>query len=154
MQCGDGPPASVGVEWLGHKGAWLFYVSLVLGARFVLGTVLQTESYVTWTVVNLVHAVITFVAFHWIKGNPFPTLWFPSSDKLTWWEQLDMRKQATPNRKFCFAMVIFLFLASYEATPLERRFTWIHALNFALAVVNIIAKLPMMHKVRLFGINK
>ncbi|KAA8498805.1 Uncharacterized protein FVE85_6390 [Porphyridium purpureum] len=154
MQCGDGPPALVGVEWFSHKGVWLFYGSLVLTGRILLGTLLQTEPYVSWTIVNVVHACITFVTFHWIKGSPFETMWFPGSDRLTWWEQLDMRKQATPNRKFCVAMVIFLFLVCYEATPLEKRFALLHALNFVVAVVMIVAKLPVMDKVRIFGINK
>mmetsp|Transcript_2714 Transcript_2714/g.4745 ORF Transcript_2714/g.4745 Transcript_2714/m.4745 type:complete len:155 (-) Transcript_2714:470-934(-) len=154
MNSGDGPPSQVGVEWLNRKGAWLFYVAILVFSRLLLGAVLQLEPYMAWTVVNVVHAIVTFVAFHWIKGNPFPTFWNPSSDKLTWWEQLDHRKQATPSRKFCVIVVLALFLVTYEATPVRSQTTLVHMINAIVFVVMVIAKLPSMDKVRLFGINK
>jgi len=148
------PRMGVGVEWLGFKGTWTFYIVVLLSARLLLGTVLGLESYLAWTFVNVGHAVVTFFAFHWIKGSPFVTMWNQDWDSLTWWEQLDFRKQATPNRKFCMVVVFSLFLMAYETTPFDRTYLFIHLINLIAFVVMVIAKLPAMDKVRIFGINK
>ncbi|THU65795.1 hypothetical protein C4D60_Mb05t07410 [Musa balbisiana] len=95
---------------------------------------------------------ITYHFFHWKKGTPF------SDDQgiynsLTWWEQIDNGKQLTRNRKFLTVVPVvlnnFVMLCCYFTTdPDPMRF-----LNTVAVIVLVIAKLPNMHKVRIFGIN-
>mmetsp|Transcript_9672 Transcript_9672/g.20403 ORF Transcript_9672/g.20403 Transcript_9672/m.20403 type:complete len:155 (+) Transcript_9672:182-646(+) len=153
MQSGDMPRRDVGVEWLGQKGSWAFYLFILLTARVLIGALLSLRSFIAWTVVNVGHAAFTFVVFHWLKGMPFVTFWNQSCHELTWWEQLDHREQGTPNRKFCMVVVIALYLITYESTPLDRQHAPVHSLNLIASTVLFIAKLPAMDKVRIFGIN-
>jgi hypothetical protein len=111
MQAGHGSaPVDVGVEWLRAKGAWSFYILLIFTVRIIIGTILDLEPYQSWSTINILHATVTFFVFHWIKGSPFPTNWVEdyNVDKYTWWEQIDRKRQNTPNRKFFTAVVVAL----------------------------------------------
>lgn len=153
MQAGHGSqPTDVGVEWLNAPAAWCVYGLIVCSVRFLLGLL---QVYHAWTIVNVLHAVITFFIFHWIKGNPFPTYWAlstPSNEKRTWWEQLDSRWQHTPSRKFCTTVVLLLYVLAIRDTPTD--FVSIHIANFIAFAVVFIAKLPAMDSVRILGINR
>ena len=156
MQAGHGSqPNDVGVEWLNAPAAWGVYIGIVAGVRFLAGLAPGVHEFHAWTFVNILHAVITFFIFHWIKGNPFPTYWAlstPSNDKRTWWEQLDRRWQNTPSRKFCTAVVFMLYVFAVRTTP--PSLIAYHIANFAAFAVVFIAKLPAMDSVRILGINK
>ena len=72
-------------------------------------------------------------------------------DKLTFWEQLDDGVQYTGTRKFFTGVPIVLFVlalhgADFKSQPL--------LLNLGVTLVLLVAKLPALHKVRIFGINK
>ncbi|CAJ0833351.1 13056_t:CDS:2 [Entrophospora sp. SA101] len=92
----------------------------------------------------------SFIMFHWVKGVPFD---FNSGayDGLTLWEQIDNGAQYTPAKKYLTAVPIVLFLLSTHYTHYDV-FTFL--INFAFLLIALIAKLPQLHKVRLFGINK
>lgn len=156
MQAGHGSqPDDVGVEWLNAPAAWAFYVSVILMVRFLVGLFPGAQDFEAWTFVNVLHALITFYIFHWVKGNPFPTYWAlctPSNDRRTWWEQLDNRWQNTPSRKFCTAVVVALYVVAARTTP--PNFPVFHCLNFLASIVLFIAKLPAMDSVRILGINR
>lgn len=156
MQAGHGSqPTDVGVEWLNAPAAWGVYILIVGTVRLLLGLAPGVTEYMAWTILNLLHAVITFFIFHWVKGNPFPTYWalsLPGNDKRTWWEQLDARWQHTPSRKFCMVVVITLYVCAVRATP--PTLPAIHIANFAAFAVVFIAKLPAMDSVRILGINR
>lgn len=156
MQAGHGSqPTDVGVEWLNAPAAWGVYVGMVCSVRVLLGLAPFMQDFQAWTIVNILHAIITFVIFHWIKGNPFPTYWAlspPSNDNRTWWEQLDARWQHTPSRKFCTAVVILLYVCAVRSTP--PSLPMYHVANFAAFAVVFIAKLPAMDSVRILGINR
>ncbi|CAJ0850976.1 11269_t:CDS:2, partial [Entrophospora sp. SA101] len=89
---------------------------------------------------------------NWVnyKGVPFD---FNSGayDGLTLWEQIDNGAQYTPAKKYLTAVPIVLFLLSTHYTHYDV-FTFL--INFAFLLIALIAKLPQLHKVRLFGINK
>ncbi|GJD09242.1 Uncharacterized protein Gasu2_35040 [Galdieria sulphuraria] len=132
MQAGHGSaPVDVGVEWLRAKGAWSFYILLII---------------TSWSTINILHATVTFFVFHWIKGSPFPTNWTEdyNVDKYTWWEQIDRKRQNTPNRKFFTAVVIVLYLLALDSTPKE--YVAVHIANFVAFIIVFIAKMPWMHK--------
>lgn len=103
-----------------------------------------------WTVVHLAHGLLSFYLFHWMKGSPVASDQ-GKYDALTFWEQLDDGVQNTATRKFLIALPAVTFaLAShgsdYSAQPL--------GLNLVVLLVLLVAKLPAMHTVRLFGINR
>lgn len=151
-------PADVGVEWLNSKGSWAYYVSVLLFARTLVAALLGTlggDPALAWSVVNIGHCLVTFFAFHWVKGNPFPTFFSftsPDVDRFTWWEQIDQRWQNTPSRKFCRVVVVVLYLLAVDDAP------WNHFLlqfaNLVAFTVAFVAKVPAMDGVRIFGINK
>ncbi|PXF48314.1 hypothetical protein BWQ96_01774 [Gracilariopsis chorda] len=156
MQAGHGSqPDDVGVEWLNAPAAWAFYLFIIATVRLLAGLFPGCNPFHAWTIVNVLHAVITFYIFHWLKGSPFPTYWAvctPSNDKRTWWEQLDHRWQNTPSRKFCTAVVCLLYFCAAITTPPQHPFY--HSINFVAFVIVFIAKLPAMDSVRILGINR
>nr|CAD1844515.1 unnamed protein product [Ananas comosus var. bracteatus] len=103
-----------------------------------------------WTIVNLFHFAITYHFFHWKKGTPF------ADDQgmyntLTWWEQMDNGKQLTRNRKFLVVVPWFCkYLIASHTTDYQHPMLF---LNTLAVMVLVVAKLPNMHKVRIFGIN-
>lgn len=86
--------------------------------------------------------------------------------RLTLWEQIDQGAQYTPTRKFLTLFPIGLFLMSFGKGDSHSDVSGngmhssegndfrIVCINLALLLTNLVAKLPMMHRVRLFGINK
>jgi hypothetical protein len=156
MQAGHGSlPDNVGVEWLNAPAAWGFYVSLVVFVRAVIGLTPGIQGFQAWTIANVLHAVITFFLFHWIKGNPFRSYWAytpATADFQTFWEQIDRRWQNTPSRKFCTAVVVVLYLVTFMSTP--PRLINYHIINASVSIVVFIAKLPAMDDVRILGINR
>ncbi|WVZ74236.1 hypothetical protein U9M48_022446 [Paspalum notatum var. saurae] len=115
--------------------------------------------------------LITYHFFHWKKGTPF------ADDQgmyngLTWWEQMDNGKQLTRNRKFLIVVPVVLnvidsttvreltvyphqlyclrYLIALHTTDYQQPMLFLNTLAVSVLVV---AKLPNMHKVRIFGIN-
>jgi hypothetical protein len=87
--------------------------------------------------------------FHWLQGTPNDTSQ-GVYDGLTVWEQLDDGVQFTATRKFLVALPILLFLCSCYYTHNYFLF----AIDLSTLLIVLIAKLPSMHRVRVFGINK
>ena len=147
------PPPSAhlnrNAEWLSTSGGWAFILSLIalcwLASAAALG-----DPGAAWTAVHLTHGAVTFYLFHWMKGSPVAADQ-GKYDGLTFWEQLDDGVQNTATRKFLIFLPALTFaLAShgsdYSAQPL--------GLNLVVLAVLLVAKLPAMHTVRLFGINR
>ncbi len=64
---------------------------------------------------------------------------------------MDEGEQYTPTRKFLIAFPVFLFLLSTHYTRYDLT---TFAVNFIVLMLQLIPKLPSMHRVRIFGINK
>lgn len=92
-----------------------------------------------------------FICFHWLIGSPFGSTNQGEYSNLTLWEQLDDGEQFTSSKKFLTLFPIILFLLSIHYTHYDLV---TFAINLAVLIVVLIAKLPIMDKVRLFGINK
>eukprot|EP01028_Stygiella_incarcerata_P000662 TRINITY_DN10_c0_g1_i1.p1 TRINITY_DN10_c0_g1~~TRINITY_DN10_c0_g1_i1.p1 ORF type:complete len:154 (-),score=26.17 TRINITY_DN10_c0_g1_i1:413-874(-) len=139
-------------EWLHRKRAWAVYASIVYSIRLMLAAFdISCES--AWTMVNVGHAIITFILFHWIKGTPFED-WLKEQgkfDKYTFWEQIELGRQYTPTKKFLTYVPIHLGLVSVYFTHTSSALL---VINVAFALVIVVAKMPWMHLVRLFGINQ
>jgi len=137
-------------EWLNYKGAWLSTLVLVCILRLCFGVVPGLTPEAAWTLTNVIFNISSFVMFHWIIGTPF-AFNQGACDALTLWEQIDNGVQFTPTKKFFTSLPIGLFLLSTHYTHYDFP-TFV--VNFASLAIVLIAKLPMMHRVRLFGINK
>lgn len=136
------------VEWINSRGAWTFYIALILLNWLVLSTVM-TPGY-AWTYVHLMHGVLTYYLLHWHKGSPID-MDQGKYDKLTFWEQLDDGVQNTTNRKFFTAVPVVLFLLATHGSDYRRQPLGV---NLVVVLVLVVAKLSGMHKVRLFGIGE
>lgn len=72
-------------------------------------------------------------------------------DLLTFWEQVDSQVYGTRNRKLFTLMPVVLFVLATHGTDFRKQPL---GLNLVVVLVLLIAKLPALHKVRIFGINK
>nr|ACN33697.1 unknown [Zea mays] len=93
---------------------------------------------------------ITYHFFHWKKGTPFAADDQGIYSRLTWWEQIDNGQQLTRNRKFLTVVPVVLYLIASHLTDYKQPMFF---LNTIAVFVLVVAKLPNMHKVRIFGIN-
>ncbi|CAH1764008.1 12979_t:CDS:2 [Entrophospora sp. SA101] len=137
-------------NWVNYKGAWIIHIIIIFCIKIVFSSIPKVSPEASWTFTNLSYMFGSFIMFHWVKGVPFD---FNSGayDGLTLWEQIDNGAQYTPAKKYLTAVPIVLFLLSTHYTHYDV-FTFL--INFTFLLVVLIAKLPQLHKVRLFGINK
>ncbi|KAM0935115.1 putative ORMDL family protein [Dioscorea sansibarensis] len=144
------PDLNKNTEWFMYPGVWTTYILILFFSWLIVLSVFGCDfSGMAWTLVNLFHFVVTYYFFHWKKGTPF------AEDQgmynnLTWWEQIDNGKQLTRNRKFLTVVPVVLYLIASHTTDYQN--PWLFLNTFAVIVL-VIAKLPNMHKVRIFGIN-
>ncbi|CAD6245799.1 unnamed protein product [Miscanthus lutarioriparius] len=101
---------------------------------------------------------ITYHFFHWKKGTPFAADDQGIYSRLTWWEQIDNGQRLTRNRKFFYCGTCGAYsevrssryLIAWHLTDYKQPMFF---LNTMAVFVLVIAKIPNMHKVRIFGIN-
>lgn len=86
-----------------------------------------------------------------IIGSPFTDQCEGEWDGLTLWEQIDNGQQFTPTKKYLTALPIFMFLLSTHYTRYDST---LFMVNVIPLMIVLIAKLPALHRVRFFGINK
>lgn len=58
------------VEWLREPGIWVWYILLILGTWLVISCFVEPG--LAWSYVHIIHGIITYVVFHWMKGSPVP----------------------------------------------------------------------------------
>lgn len=136
------------VSFIGNPVSWIFWTLLFLILRIVCAGI-GLSSRVSWSVVNWVHGVISFVLFHWIKGSPFVED-HGANSTLTFWEQIDTQAEFSTACNFLIIFPLAIALITMDACEWELALVWI---NLIPPVVLGIAKLPFMHKVRIFGVN-
>ena len=101
---------------------------------------------------NCAHAFITFFFFHWAKGSP-DTHAQGAWNGLTVWEQLDDASVfESPTKKIFLAVPMFMLLAQLNAAGFAKHDIAVNLPVYALFCV--LPKLPLLHGVRLFGINR
>lgn len=139
----------------GEISTWCWTVlcnCLVKQCRLLCLTIafLDSGGGLAWTYVHLIHGVITFYLLHWSKGSPIQDeqgKW----DFDTFWEQLDDGQQGTITRKFFTVVPVALFVLATHGSDFGRQPL---LLNLVVVVVLVVAKIPLMHRVRIFGINR
>ncbi|CAN6171851.1 unnamed protein product, partial [Urochloa humidicola] len=146
------PPVDVNknTEWFMYPGVWTTYILMLFFAWLLVLSVSGCSPGAAWTVVNLAHFAITYHFFHWKKGTPFAADDQGIYSRLTWWEQIDNGQQLTRNRKFLTVVPVVLYLIASHLTDYKQPMFF---LNTVAVFVLVVAKLPNMHKVRIFGIN-
>jgi hypothetical protein len=176
------------VNWLGSRGVWTWYVSLLLLMWAVSSALLslffgaQDGGRYAWTAVHWLHGAASYWLLHWTKGSPCAEDQ-GRFDQLTFWEQMDNETYGTSTRKFfTLVPVATLFLAAHgggllsaalggssayggagagsgggaggAATRELETARLLLGVNVAVAAVLLVAKLPAMHRVRIFGIGR
>ncbi|KAL7746440.1 sphingolipid homeostasis protein orm1 [Sorochytrium milnesiophthora] len=137
-------------NWLNYKGTWTTTLIVIAAMRLFFGVMPAISPELAWTLTNLSYNLVHFVMFHWLSGTPFD-LNQGAFDGLTLWEQIDDEVQFTPTKKFFTAVPIALFLMSIHYTSYDAT-TFV--VNLVALLVVLAPKLPVMHRVRLFGVNK
>lgn len=98
----------------------------------------------------MIHGVVTYYLLHWSKGSAIPED-SGKYDALTFWEQVDNEAYGTLNRKLFTVVPLVLFVLATHGTDFRKQPL---GLNLGVVVVLLVAKLPALHRVRFFGINK
>ena len=144
------PTTNPNADWLNLRGTWLTHLIMATLLRLLFGMIPGASRELAWTLTNLTYNLVTFLLLHWLVGTPFD-LNQGEYGALTLWEQIDGGRQFTPTRKFLTAFPIVLFLVS---THYSRYDLVTFGINFGVLVIQLVAKLPAMHLVRIFGINR
>lgn len=137
-------------NWLNHPGAYAWYLGLIVLTWLAVSALLD-DAGLAWTYTHLIHGVITYYIFHWAKGTTFVEEDQGKYALLTFWEQLDSGMYATRNRKVLTTVPVLLFVLATHGSDFRKQPL---GLNLVVVLVLLIAKLPALHKVRFFGINK
>ncbi|EFB27501.1 hypothetical protein PANDA_007218, partial [Ailuropoda melanoleuca] len=149
---------------MNSRGMWLTYALGVGLLHIVLLSIPFFSVPVAWTLTNVIHNLGMYVFLHAVKGTPFETPDQGKARLLTHWEQLDYGVQFTSSRKYFLASfyttssrkfftispIILYFLASFYTKYDPTHFI----LNTASLLSVLIPKMPQLHGVRIFGINK
>ena len=102
-------------------------------------------------VTSWAHAAVTFVLLHWAKGSP-DTHAQGVFDGLTVWEQMDGGRSWSPTKHVFLFVPTLVLLAQLNARNFDRGALVLNLPIYALFCV--LPKLPAMHGVRLFGVNR
>jgi len=137
------------VAWMYEPTARVLYI-LGIGMTFMATwTITETTIPKALTMTSVIHFAATFSVLHWIKGSPdfYDQGTF---NGLTAWEQLDGGEHFTFTKKYLMLVptlltLLTLYMNEYSTAAL--------AINVPLWLVLMIGKSPMMHRVRLMGVN-
>lgn len=142
------PRINRNAEWVSTPGGWAFILCLLVWTWLAAAAAVGPGP--AATVVHLAHGAASFYLLHWMKGSPVQADQ-GKYDGLTFWEQLDDGVHHTPTRKFLTVLPALTFAAATHGTDFARQPL---GLNLVVLVALLVAKLPSMHRVRVFGINR
>ncbi|KDO27478.1 hypothetical protein SPRG_07067 [Saprolegnia parasitica CBS 223.65] len=143
------PNLNKNVNWMDSPGFAAFYGILLLFIYTIVTMVLPATW--SWTGVSIVHGFISFMIMHWIKGSPEEgSMGSGEYREMTFYEQIDDGRPWTWVKKFLILVPTALLLlasvsSNYDTTQLF--------INCPIWIILVLAKLPELHGVRLFGIN-
>jgi len=146
------PVLNKNTEWVSYPGFWSTYLLVIFAGWLVVLSFLRCGPGMAWSIVHIAHAVVSFYIYHWQKGVPFNE-GQGAYDKMTWWEQMDDGRQLTPNRKLLTAVPVILYIVAIKTLPASEYTDLLFVLNTIAVFTSVIAKLPLLHLVRIFGIN-
>jgi len=128
------------------------YIFGIIGVKMFLHALSVTglTQELQWTAVGAIHTVVTFWFVHYTKGSP-DEFSQGDFDGDTLWEQMDGGVPWTFKKKFLIVVPCILFLIASYASDFASEFLIVNLICLGL---NIVPKLPQMHKVRILGINR
>ncbi|KAF8940572.1 hypothetical protein BGZ47_007706 [Haplosporangium gracile] len=148
--CDQHSQTNLNSSWVNDKGAWMTNVVIVCLIKFFFVIVPGMSPELAWTMTTLTYNVGSYIMLHAVTGVPFEFTQ-GAYDGITLWEQIDGGVQFTATRKYLTTVPIVLFLLSTHYTHYAL---FAFSVNLVVTVINLIAKLPAMHQVRLFDINQ
>lgn len=138
------------VDWMKSGTTLIFYILVIGFASMVIYILGVDDKAVNMSVVSTIHAFLSFYFLHWVKGTP-DNYSQGEWNGLTTWEQIDGGVSWTLIRKVLITIPTLLLLTTCYATDFD---TFYLAVNCSLyTCLVLIPKTPLMHRVRLFGIN-
>lgn len=142
-----GPVSLVGLYVTVILVVQLLVALTLLGIPIVVNRDWVVSAY-SWTVSHGIHATLTILYIHWLKGSLTDDA--GEMRHMTIWEQLEATADTRALREAlmvvpCLLTWIACHAADYQATVVT--------VNVALWAVSLFPKLPFMNGVRLFGIN-
>jgi ORMDL family len=138
------------------------YLIAVLVAHAVLSVVLveaiastsphyqNHRQYLSWTVTNTLHLVCTMFAIHWAKGSYLEDQ--GELNALTVWEQLELTTESSIHMRRTLLLVPTVL--SYVAIWTANFDPAVAVYNLVVWSIAVLAKMPFMNGVRIFGINR
>jgi len=137
-------------SWVNFKGAWVIHPIMIISLKILFNSLPGVSQELSWTLTNLTYMASSYLMFHWVKGIPFE---FNAGayDNLNMWEQMDNGDQYTPAKKFLTFVPIVLFLLSTHYSHYD---VWMFTVNCWALMMVLIPKLPSLHRMRIFGVNK
>jgi len=142
-------------EWVKSPYFFFAYYALIFVSNWCVFLILRAvgKGYATysWSIINILHSVISFLIMHWYKGVPF-TLHADQGryDKETFWEQIDEGRQWTSSKKKFMVVPPMLFVMSIINAP----GLYSIVLNVTFFLIAFLGKLPYFHHLRIAGINR
>jgi len=141
--------ANKNIDWLTMTWTRPIYAAFVFLTYLTLSMSNLFPAKDCWTVVNVLHGVATFSLFHWIKGCPDEQTQ-GAYNGLTLYEQMDAGTPWTVTKKFFMLVPTLITLLACSSADYEAVYV---VVNCGIFLILIIAKIPSMHRVRIFGIN-
>lgn len=105
--------------------------------------------YWSWTITNAVHCIVTLRHVHWLKGSMFDE--HGDLAAMTLWEQIEGRSNTLMVKR---TLAIVPTLLCYAACQFSKYSYVVCFANVVLWIILMMAKLPIMNGVRIFGINR
>jgi len=137
--------------WLYTKGFIIWYLFILVAIHVSLLVLPFDLGHWKWTATSGVHAVLTFMLFHWIKGTPFPTI-DSENQTQTQWEQLDDEEDGYAyNRKMVNLIPVVLFILCVHKTSHDPTHFLI---NFIFAGICLVPKMVRLQNIRILNFNK
>ena len=126
----------------------LLSIYLTLVGLVLIWMTLLTDEY-AWTYTNVLHFVVTLIYIHWLKGS----LLDDHGEMSAWtlWEQLEAVPGSRRLREVLFLAPTVLTWGACHFGSYEPKLC---AVNVVAWCASMLAKLPFMNGVRLFGINR
>ncbi|KAF7702727.1 hypothetical protein CDIK_0437 [Cucumispora dikerogammari] len=135
---------SQNVSWIFQKGSYLTHILVVLTIILIFRLFLSTSLSIQLTVIC--YNIITFIFFHWIKGDPFETKF----EGYTFWEQVVEQLEFNNATLFLGLFPLLLFFISTYIVYWDKN---LYIFGIITLCIVVIPKLGFMHKRRIFGIK-
>ena len=138
---------NLNVTWINSRGALAGYLFLIFGVFYLLCLLVPLDD--AATIVNVIHFVVAFYLFHWVKGSPTGDQG-EYNDKTTW-EQMDDGIPRTEAKKVLMITPIVMWIIGSHLNDYSLNYFLLTAVPLGF---QIFPKLPEFNGVRLFGLNK